>query len=138
MEYNKETMAKALGTSLPVSSKHAIEICRMIRNQKVEKAKAMLEKVVELKQAVPFKRFYKNVGHRKGSMGPGRYPTKAAEQILSVLESAEANALFKGLDSSELIITKSVANKASRPMRYGRKRRGKSKRTHVEIIIAET
>jgi len=129
--------AKASGVALPISSKHAIEICRMIRGMNVSKAKTALEEVAEIKRAVPFKRFYKNVGHRKGSIGPGRFPVNAAKHILFVLESAEANALFKGMDSSALIIQGSVANRASRPIRSGRRGRGKAKRTHVEIIVAE-
>lgn len=34
----------------------------------------------------------------------GRYPVKAAEQVLKVLENAEANAEYKGMDTENLFI----------------------------------
>lgn len=55
--------AKALGRSLKISPKHAVEICNRIRGMKVENAKNYLEDVIEMKKAVPlpilcdFKRF---------------------------------------------------------------------------------
>ena len=53
------------------------------------------------------------------------------------MEQAEANAQFKGLNTGKLIISQIIANKASRPWRYGRKRRRRMKRTTVEVIVRE-
>ena len=92
--YNKEVdeakTARAMAKSLKISPKHSIEICRAIRGLEVWKAKAYLEDVIEMKKSVPFKRHNKKVGHRKGQEGwaAGRYPVKAAEQILKVLEKS--------------------------------------------------
>ena len=61
---NTTKTAKALGRSLKISPKHAVEICNKIRGMKVEKAKAYLEDVIEMKKAVPFKKHNKKVGHR--------------------------------------------------------------------------
>ena len=98
---DKTKTAKALGRSLKISPKHAVEICNKIRGMKVENAKNYLEDVIEMKKAVPFKKHNKKVGHRRGLDGwpTGRYPVKAATQILEVLRSAEANAEYKGIDT---------------------------------------
>ena len=128
-------IAKASGTSLPVSTKQSIEICNFLRNKKLEKAKAILERVLEKKEAIPFKRFGSDTGHKKGTTGSGRYPQKTAKEILKLLNSVEANAQFKGLNTDDLKIIQLIANRASAPWRFGRKRRRKAKRTHIEIIV---
>ncbi len=132
---DEKEIAKASGTSLPVSTKQSIEICNFIRNKKLEKAKAILERVIEKKEAIPFKRFGSDTGHKKGAIGAGRYPQKTAKEILKLLNSVEANAQIKGLNPDDLKIIQLIANKASAPWRFGRKRRRKAKRTHIEIIV---
>lgn len=134
--YVKEKMARALGQALPVSTKHSVEICSFIRGKKLSRAKRMLEDVMDMKEAVPFKRFNHNIGHRRG-MGPGRYPIKACGEILKVVKGCEANAQFKGLDTASLVIVHANANFASRPYHSGRQSRRKMKRTHIEIVAAE-
>lgn len=134
-DYNKEHMAKAIGRGLPISTKHAVEICSFIRNKNLGKAKEILGGVIEKKQAIPFRRF-KQVGHKK-EIGPGRYPKKASQQLLKLLNAIEVNAQFKGLDISSLVIKSIVANKAAKMWHYGRKRRRKMKRTHIEVIAEE-
>jgi large subunit ribosomal protein L22 len=136
--YVKENMARAKGDSLPVSTKQSCEICTFIRGRKLSTAKRMLSDVIAMKRAVPFKRFNDNVGHRKGGVGPGRYPIKASAEILKVVEACEANAQFKGLDTASLSIVHANANFASRPWHYGRQSRRKMKRTHIEIVAAES
>jgi hypothetical protein len=96
----------------------------------------MLQRALDKKEAVPFTRFNNDMGHKPGK-GPGRYPQKASKYIIELLKSVKANALAKGLNTDNLIIKKLVANKASRPWRYGRQRRRKAKRTHIEIIVKE-
>ena len=108
--YNKDVdeakTARAMASSLKISPKHSVEICSAIRGMDVEKAKNYLNDVIAMKKSVPFKRHNKKVGHRKGQEGwpSGRYPVKAAEQILRVLENAEANAEYKGMDTERLFI----------------------------------
>ena len=94
-DYNKENMARAIGVSLPISSKQSIEICNFIREKDVNFAKKFLDEVIKDKKAVPFKRFNADVGHKKG-MAAGRYPKKASMEFLSLLNQVEANAQFKG------------------------------------------
>jgi len=69
----------------------------------------------------------------KVGMGPGRFPIKTASEVLKLLNSLEANAQFKGLDTNSLVIVKMVANRAPKTWRYGRQRRRVMKRAHVDL-----
>ena len=132
-----EHMAKAIGRDMPISTKMAIEICNFIRNKELQEAKAFLAEVKEGKKPVPLKRFNSNVGHKKGKLAAGRFPKKASTHILKLLESAEANAQSKGLNTGSLAISWLVPNRASTPMRYGRQRSRESKATHIEVVVEE-
>lgn len=131
----KEHTAVARALNLPVSTKHCIEICRNLRYKNTSEAKKFLEEVVALKRAVPYKRFIHNIPHKKG-MSSGRFPQKAAKEVLKLLSAVEANAQVKGLNTSELKITKLLANIASIPHSGGRQRTG-TKRTHLEVEVKE-
>ncbi|MCX6711814.1 MAG: 50S ribosomal protein L22 [Candidatus Woesearchaeota archaeon] len=131
-----ETQAKIVGKDLSISTKQSIEIANFIRGKNIEKAKNELKKVIEKKLAIPFKRYNRDMGHKKGNIAAGRYPKNAAKEFLNLLNGLEANAQNKGL-STNLIIKTIIPNKASRPWHYGRRRRIKMKRTHIEIIAEE-
>jgi len=132
-----EHAAKAVGISLPISRKTSVEVCAFIRNKSLDKAKALLQAVIDKKIAVPFKRYNRDVGHKKGRIAAGRYPQKTCKEIFKLLESVEANAQFKGLNTANLVIKSIIANAASRPWHYGRQRRRKMKRTNIEIVVEE-
>ena len=132
---NEKEIAKASATALPISTKQSIEVCNYLRNKGLNKAKAILERVLEKKEAIPFKRFGSDTGHKRGRIAAGRYPQKTSKEILKVLNSVEANAQSKGLSTSDLKIIKLIANKASSPWHYGRQTRRKAKRTHIEIMV---
>lgn len=141
---DKAKTAKALGRSLKISPKHAVEICNKIRGMKLEKAQAYLEDVMEMKTAVPFKKHNKKVGHRRGIGGwpTGRYPVKAAKQILDILKNAEANAEYKGLDTENLKIMHISSHKGYvirgwTPRAFGRASPFNTPTTHVQIILGE-
>ena len=141
---DKAKTAKALGRSLKISPKHAVEICNRIRGMKVEKAEAYLEDVIEMKTAVPFKRHNKKVGHRRGIGGwpTGRYPVKAAKQILDILKNAEANAEYKGLDTENLKIMHISSHRGYvirgwTPRAFGRASPFNTPTTHVQIVLGE-
>ena len=136
--YNKELMARAVGRDVAISVKQAIEISNYLRNRKLAQAKMLLEKVIEKKQAVPFKRFTNALGHRPGKMTSGRYPVKASQEFLNLLEAAESNAQIKGLNTSELQIIHLCAHKAHSPVHYGRHSGREFKRTHIELVLQET
>jgi len=134
--YDAEKMARVIGKDLPVSSKHCIELCSFIRGRKLERAKELLEEVLRMERPVSFKRFTEGAGHKHG-MASGKYPLKATAELLMLLNSVEANAQQKGLNTSALTIIHACANRASRPHHYGRIRGIKAKRTHMEIVVAE-
>lgn len=133
-KFDEKKMARATGKSLPISPKQAVEICNFVKNRTVSTAKTMLERVTELKQAVPFKRFKRDVGHKPG-IAAGRYPQTAAKEILKLVNSVEANAQNKGL-SSDLMIVHMNANRAASQPRSGRVA-GESKMAHVEVVVEE-
>jgi len=142
-EDDKAKTAKAVGKSLKISPKHAVELCRELRGKKLESAKVYLEEVIQMEKAVPFKRHNKKVGHRKGLTGwpSGRYPVKAAAQILKVLENAEANAEYKGLDAENLKIMHISSHRGFivrgwTPRAFGRASPFNTP-THVQIVLGE-
>lgn len=131
----EEHLAKAKADSLSVSTKHCIELCRYLRYKTITQAKQILEEVITLKKPIPFLRFKRNIGHKPG-IAAGRFPQKAAQGVLKLVKSVEANAQFKGLNTSNLKITKILANRASIPLTGGRQRTA-TKRTHLEIEVIE-
>jgi large subunit ribosomal protein L22 len=132
----KENMAKANGRDLGISTKKSVEICNNLRGKPLSKAKAMLERVIAKESAMPMTRFNRDTAHKPG-IGPGKYPVRTAEGILSILKSAESNAQNKGLNTKELVVLHIAAHKAARPWHFGRKRRIKMKRTHIEVVLLE-
>jgi len=133
---NQEAVVNA--KDLPISTKHAVAICDLIRYKKPEEAIELLEKVLEKKLAVPMKG---EIPHRRAGVRAGkgkvagRFPVKASKIFIGLIKNLIANASVKGLDKDQLIISLAMANKASRPYRrtrlaYGRKR---FKRTHVTL-----
>jgi large subunit ribosomal protein L22 len=134
---NAENMAKAVGRDLPISTKHAVEICNEIKGMSTEKAKKFLKDVLAEKIPVRFRRFPHGIGHRKGKFGTGRYPKKACEVFLTMIESVEANAEDKGLSVSDLVILHMRPQRAALQWHYGRQRRVSMKRSHLEVIVEE-
>ncbi|HJX05456.1 MAG TPA: 50S ribosomal protein L22 [Candidatus Nanoarchaeia archaeon] len=141
MKYNyafksdKENVVKVVGRDLGISTKIAIEMCAFIRGMPLAKAKATLERVIDKEAAVPFKRFTEGAGHKKG-ISAGKHPLKASQEFLKLFKALEANAQNKGLSSS-LRIIHACAQQAARPLHYGRKRRIRMKRTHLELAVQE-
>jgi large subunit ribosomal protein L22 len=136
-----DTTARALGYELHISPKHAREICRTLRKKRVAEAKKILEDVIERKRAIEFRRFKKKVAHRPDG-GPGRYPVKAAGEILKIIKDVEGNARYKGLDPDGMRIIH-IATKKGRPIKgmipraYGRATPKDVETVSVEVIIGE-
>ena len=124
----KKTEAIVNAYNVQISTKEAISVCKFIKNKKISQAIQDLEKVVLLKKAVPMKG---EIPHRKGRMGSGRFPQKAARNFIRILKSLQANTS----DLNEPLISEAIANLASRP--FGRFGRIKRKRTHIKIIAKE-
>ena len=134
-----EKTSKSMGKELHISRKHAHEISRTIKGMKVKEARTFLEDVTILKQAVPFKRFNRDVPHRKG-MCAGRYPQKAAKEFLGVLENAEGNAVYQGLDPEKMRISHISTKKGHTfrgifPRAQGRATPKKGETVSVEMVL---
>jgi len=143
-EIDTERTVKASGRELRISSKHAREVCQTIKGMRLNKAKRFLEDVTAKKKPVPFRRFTKKLGHRHGMHKTmvGKYPVKAAAEILNVLESAEGNAEFKGLDVERLRIRHASAYPGTKlkraiPRAMGRSSPKVNVLTHVEVVLEE-
>ena len=143
-ELDPDRTVKASGRELRVSPKHAREVCKTIKGMKLDQAKEYLRQVILKKKPVPFRRHKKKVGHRHGleKASAGRYPVKAAQKILKVLESAEVNAEYKGLDVERLRIIHASAYPGMKIKRYIERAFGRSSPRfetlcHVELVLEE-
>jgi large subunit ribosomal protein L22 len=137
------TTAQAYGRDLPCSPKSARNVARAIKGMPVTRAKVFLEGVIKVEVPVPFKVRVRKIHHRKGGMGPGRYPVQTAKCMLKVLESAEANAEYKGLDKDRLVITHSTAYQgtviqAFTPRAQGRATPHYNRLTNFEVVLTQT
>ena len=116
----EKAYARAYGRNIPISTKDAILICKKIRKKSFFKSKKLLE---DLKM-------------KKISLG-GKYYTKAVTNILKLLESAEKNAQYKGLEN--LIIKTITAETGPNRIRMKRRRSfgSRLKNTHIKIVLKE-
>jgi len=143
-EMDPEKTAKASGREVRVSHKSAREICKAIKGMMLTQAQQYLTDVMAKKRPVPFMRFKKKAGHRHGleKAYAGRYPVKAAKQILKVLSGAEANAEYKGLDTERLRIIHASAYPGMKIKRYMPRAHGRATPEfetlcHIEIALEE-
>lgn len=135
---------KASGRDLDISPKAAREICKAIRKMKLEDARKYLYDIINMKRPVPYTRHKKKVAHKSGldKWYAGRFPIKAAKEILKILNGLEANCEEQGLDIERLRIVHSAAHKARSLKRYiprafGRSSPNYKQLCHVELIAEE-
>lgn len=134
MSDEDEFKAEAKAQNRRVSGKHCIEIGRWIKGDNVEKAKEKLEKVIEKELAVPYTKFNSDLAHKKG-MASGRYPVRAAEEMLRLVRSAEQNGKYEGMN--DMMVSNVIVNRG-RNMRTPKRHRGKSpKSTHINVEVKE-
>lgn len=135
------SVARARGVELPISPKKTYEVLNAIRGLPVGRAKTILEDAIALKHAIPFRRYNQETAHHIGT-GPGRYAKKVAKNVLQVLENAEQNAEYEGLEADNLIVKVAASSrgrirKASMPRAHGRATAWNEQTTHIEIVLAE-
>jgi large subunit ribosomal protein L22 len=140
-ELDPERTVKCSGRELRVSPKHAVEICRTIRGMRLGEAKSLLEAVVRKERPVAFRRYKGEVPHRDlpERWYAGRYPVKAAGEILRLLEGLESNAEYKGMDAERLKIIHASAQRGMKvrgymPRAFGRSSPSFETLTHVELV----
>lgn len=143
-KYDADRTVRATGKEMRVSIKDSVEICRELRGKRLSYAKQYLQDVIDMKKAVPYMRNKKGIAHRKGlTRGfAGAYPQKTSTYILKILENAESNAEFKGLDTERLFI-KHLQAKKGRTIKgfiaraFGRASPHNTGTTHIEVWLDE-
>ncbi|QGA82191.1 Ribosomal protein L22 [Halomicrobium sp. LC1Hm] len=127
-----------------MSHKHSKAIAREIKGMTADDAIAYLEDVIAEKQSVPFKSHNSGVGHRNDIDGwdAGRYPEKASEAFLDLLENAVGNADHQGFDGGSMEIMHVAAHKVGeqqgrQPRAMGRASAWNSPQVDVELILEE-
>ena len=127
-----------------ISHKHAREIAVAIKGLNVEKARDYLIYVTQLKRSIPFRRYKNQVGHKSdpGTMS-GRYPQKAATEVLKLLDNLESNAEYKGMDLDRLKIVNATVHKGRIMKRFIPRAQGRATPknnvyTHIELVAKET
>ena len=132
-------LATARAVNVDMHVKHCFEVARAIKGMTAGRAVEYLNEVLLIDSdradirrkatAVPYRLGSGNkrrkrsgpsmVGHRKGKVGPGRYPVKASRAIIKLIESAMENARFQyeDIDADEMVITHIAAHRG--PIRKG-------------------
>ena len=133
---------KCSGRNLRVSPKASVEVCRTIRGMKLPDAKRLLERVIAKKQAIAYRRYHKEVPHRRQlneSFYAGRFPQKTAGRVFKLLEELEANAEYRNLNTDRLKIIHAAAQRARKvprrnPRAFGRSDLLNATMTHIELV----
>lgn len=118
------------GYSLKISPKYSKYVCRMITNKSVERAKEMLQAVIDGK--LPVKMTQLEVPHQKGKgISGAKFPKETSKAILSLVEQLESNTIVNGIEEPVIVIA--MPNRASEPAKRGG-RHGKRAHIHMEAI----
>ncbi|QSG08526.1 50S ribosomal protein L22 [Halapricum desulfuricans] len=144
VEADPETTAKAMLRERQMSHKHSKAIAREIKGKTAGEAVEYLEAVIEGDQPVPFRQHNSGVGHRKNIDGwdAGRFPEKASEAFLDLLENAIGNADHQGFDGESMEIMHVAAHKVGevegrQPRAMGRASAFNSMEVDVELVLEE-
>ena len=125
-----------------VSMKDSVNIAHYLRGKPLNMAKEILEGVIRKEHPVPYFRYLDSVSHRKGKVGPGRFPVRAAKAFQDLVNNVEANAEFKSLDTDNLKIVHIAASKGRMvkkytPKAYGRAGANFRDLINLEIVVKE-
>lgn len=144
---DESKIAKAVRYDIPVSIKYMREIANTIKGMKLNEAIKLLEDVIKLKQAIPFRRYNGKVSHKRGladrfGWPAGRYPVKGAKYTIEVLKNVKANAENKGLDPEKLVIIhiaahKGITLKRYMPRAFGRATPKFKRMSNLEVVVKE-
>ena len=126
-------LSTARSVRVDMHVKHCFEVCRADKGMRAGQAISYLNEVLKIDsdradirkkaRAIPYRLGSGNkrkkrsgpsmVGHRKGGMGPGRYPVKASREIIKLIESAMSNAShqYEDINPEEMEITHIAAHR---------------------------
>jgi large subunit ribosomal protein L22 len=133
--FDKSRHVRASIRDKSTSHKHAREVAVAIKGMSIEKARLFLEDVIARKIAVPYRRYNNEVAHRsniRDGFCSGRYPQKAAKEVLKLLDNLEANAEYKGMD-----LHKGTKIKRFTPRAMGRSSPKYNTLIHFELVAQE-
>eukprot|EP01132_Coremiostelium_polycephalum_P004892 gene4892-6100_t len=143
---NPEKSAKCRGSNLRVHFKNTCETANAVKGMTLIRAKAFLHNVLKHREAVPFRKFHGGVGRTAQAKAWGttqaRWPKKSVEHVLSLLQNAEANAKFKGLNVDRLKIVHAQVQRAQQQRRrtyraHGRINPYMCSPSTIEFILTE-
>lgn len=116
-------IASAKVNDARVSMKHSMILCNELKGKRLETAKKLLDDLVEGKRNLD-----------------GKYYTRTARILSSILKSAESNAKQKNYNADKLFVKKAHVNQAPafrRPRSKHRLRGQQLKSAHVLIQLEE-
>lgn len=137
--------ARAITHNCPISRKLSVELAREIRNKPVKKVEKYLEDIIILKRHVPLKRYFHDVGHKRGpsvsGVKAGRFPVKAAKYFQKLLKMALSNADYAGLDLNKPMFVKGcVVSGGVKKYGYqakGHRRLRRDETVNIEIVVKQ-
>jgi len=151
-------LASARSVGVDVHVKHCFEIARAIKHRTAGEAVEYLNNVLKIDSdrpdirkkatAVPFRLGSGNkrrkrsgpsmVGHRKGGIGPGRYPVKASRAMIKLFQSCMENAShqYEDIDPEEMVITHCAAHRGPIKRGWTPRARGRaSPKNHYKVNL---
>jgi large subunit ribosomal protein L22 len=144
VDADPDTTAKAMLRERQMSHKHSKALAREIKGKAAGEAVDYLQAVQAGEQSVPFRQHNSGVGHRSDIEGwdAGRYPEKAADAFLDLLENAVGNADEQGFQGEEMEIMHVAAHKVGesqgrKPRAMGRASPWNTPQVDVELILEE-
>ncbi|MCL4364859.1 MAG: hypothetical protein M1569_01135 [Candidatus Marsarchaeota archaeon] len=141
-----EDFVRAISYDINASYKDLGAACDAVRYMRASDAISVLDRVMSLEHAIPYRRHNKHMGSRHELGGSkGAYPRKAAAEVKKTIENAIANANNKGKSGSDMPIVWASANKTRIERRYpskgsiawGRGMYGRSATNHSDIEYAK-
>lgn len=133
--YNKESMARASSTNVGISLKKGVETARAIKGKKVSTVINFLERVMDKKAVVPYKKYNAEMAHQRGKgIATGGYPIKVAEEFLRLVKAAQKNASEQEIAGELYLLSVSVRQGSGR-YHNGRYMGRKMKSTNTEVIV---
>ncbi|ARS88534.1 50S ribosomal protein L22 [Natrarchaeobaculum aegyptiacum] len=144
VDADPDTTAKAMLRERPMSHKHSKEIARELRGRTVGDAQEYLEAVLAGERSIPFKSHNTGAGHRSDIDGwdAGKYPEKASEAFLDLLENVQSNAEHQGFEGESMEIVHLAAHKVGesvgrKPRAMGRATAWNTPEVDVEIVVED-
>ncbi len=144
VEADPDTTAKAMLRERHVSHKHSKALAREIKGMTAGEAVEYLEGVIEGENVVPVRQHNAGAGHKKGIDGwdAGRFPEKASEAFLDLLENVIGNADYQGFEGEQMEIMHVAAHKVGesqgrKPRAMGRASPWNTPEVDVELILEE-